>query len=123
MDIIISRIVDELNQNNKSQKDLADFIGVTQNVITDWKSGRIKSYTKYIHGIAEFLGVSVEYLRGETDKKEKSSATKCEGLSEAMPINTIRIVGRDGTFEYRRLTDEQIDVVRRMIDQMPDFED
>lgn len=69
MDSIMKRIVDELAQQNKKQSDLAVFIGVTANVITDWKSGRIKSYTKYIHGIAKFLNVSVEYLKGETDIK------------------------------------------------------
>ena len=71
MDPIIGRVVAELRAQKKSQLELAQHLGVTQNVITDWKSGRIKSYTKYIHGIADFLGVSVEYLKGETDKKEK----------------------------------------------------
>lgn len=71
MDITIERIVAELRLQKKSQLELAQHLGVTQNVITDWKSGRIKSYTKYIHGIADFLGVSVAYLKGETDVKEK----------------------------------------------------
>lgn len=71
MDPIIGRVVAELRAQKKSQLELAQHLGVTQNVITDWKSGRIKSYTKYIHGIADFLGVSVEYLKGETDIKEK----------------------------------------------------
>ena len=71
MDPIIGRVVAELRAQKKSQLELAQHLGVTQNVITDWKSGRIKSYTKYIHGIADFLGVSVEYLKGETDEKRK----------------------------------------------------
>ena len=71
MDPIIGRVVAELRAQKKSQLALAQHLGVTQNVITDWKSGRIKSYTKYIHGIADFLDVSVEYLKGETDIKEK----------------------------------------------------
>lgn len=70
MNQTMKRISDELLIQNKKQGDLAEFIGVTANVITDWKSGRIKSYTKYIHGIAQFLNVSVEYLRGETDVKQ-----------------------------------------------------
>ena len=74
MDLIMKRISDELFAQNKKQSDLAEFIGVTANVITDWKSGRIKSYTKYIYGIAQFLNVSVEYLRGETDIKRPSNS-------------------------------------------------
>ena len=69
MDLTIKRISEELKLQNKKQSDLAEYIGVTANVITDWKSGRIKSYSKYIHGIAQFLGVSVEYLKGETASK------------------------------------------------------
>ena len=74
MDITIARIIEEMKYQNKKHADLASYIGVTPNVITDWKSGRIKSYKKYIHGIAEFLNVSVEYVRGEIDNKQKNSA-------------------------------------------------
>jgi hypothetical protein len=56
-------------------------LGVTPNIITDWKSGRLKSYKKYLHGIADFLGVSVEYLRGETDEKMKPPVNEDEGLT------------------------------------------
>lgn len=79
MEITIERIITELRSQKKSQLDLARHLGITQNVVTDWKSGRIKSYTKYIHGIADFLGVSVEYLRGETDIKEKPTVLSNDG--------------------------------------------
>lgn len=122
MDIILQRIINELSTQNKRKIDLTNHLGLVNSAFGNWVSGRNRSYTKYIHGIAEFLGVSVEYLRGETDIKEKPPTANGEGLVETAPVNTIRIVGRDGTLEYRRLTDEQIDIVRRMIDQMPDFE-
>ena len=69
MDITVERIVEEMKIRKLRNIDLADFIGVTPNVVTDWKSGRIKSYVKYIYAIADYLGVSVEYLKGETDDK------------------------------------------------------
>ena len=70
MDITLQRIISELETQRKSQTNLADYLGITSNVITDWKSGRIKSYSKYLHAIANFLDVSVEYLKGETDIKK-----------------------------------------------------
>ena len=70
MDITMQRIISELEMQGKNQTKLADYLGVTSNVITDWKSGRIKSYSKYLHAIANFLDVSVEYLKGETDIKK-----------------------------------------------------
>ena len=70
MDTAMQRIILELEKQGKSQTKLADYLGITPNVITDWKSGRIKSYSKYLHAIANFLDVSVEYLKGETDVKK-----------------------------------------------------
>ncbi len=66
---IIEKILDLLRIQGKSQKELTDFLGITQNAFTDWKSGRLKSYTKHIPSIAKFFNVSVEYLMGETDDR------------------------------------------------------
>lgn len=68
----INIICDLLEKQNKSQKDLADHLGIGKNRITDWKTGRIHSYTKYLPQIAEYLGVSVDYLVGNTSPKESS---------------------------------------------------
>lgn len=72
MDIMYQRIFKELIQAGKTQKELAEYLGIKQQAITNWKQQLNTSYTKYIHGIADFLGVSVAYLKGETDVKEKS---------------------------------------------------
>lgn len=85
MDITMQRIISELQLQGKKQTELADYIGVTSNVITDWKSGRIKSYSKYIFAIAAFLNVSVEYLKGKTDQKEKPP-TEDEELNRLLKI-------------------------------------
>ena len=101
MDPIIGRVVAELRAQKKSQLELAQHLGITQNVITDWKSGRIKSYTKYIHGIADFLGVSVEYLKGETDEKRKSPAPLITDDVVCFPVLGDVAAG----FEHVALTD------------------
>lgn len=101
MDITMQRIVAELRSQKKSQLELAQHLGVTQNVVTDWKSGRIKSYTKYIHGIADFLGVSVEYLRGETDEKRKSPTPRVTDDVVCFPVLGDIAAG----FEHIALTD------------------
>ena len=68
----IDIICDLLEKQNKSQKDLADYLGIGKNRITDWKAGRIQSYTKYLPQIAEFFGVSVDYLLGTPSTSERS---------------------------------------------------
>lgn len=47
---------------------------MTKNTFTNWKSCRNTSYKKYLPEIAEFLGVSVDYLLGKTENKNPSSA-------------------------------------------------
>lgn len=58
------RIQGFLETKHKSQKELCDFLGVSQSVYSGWKAGRIGSYTKYLPQIAEFLGVTVNDLIG-----------------------------------------------------------
>lgn len=52
-----------------TQKQLADKIGVSEQKISDWKSGRIKSYMKYLNKIAEVLDVSIDELSGVEPKE------------------------------------------------------
>ena len=59
MDITVERILQELKSQNKRQMDLTDFLGLTHNVFGNWKAGLNTSYKKYIHAIAEYLGVSL----------------------------------------------------------------
>lgn len=65
LDIITQLLKDE----GKTQKELCERIGISGNVFTDWKSGRLNSYKKYLPEIADYLGVSVDYLLGKTNNK------------------------------------------------------
>lgn len=68
----IDIICDLLEKQNKSQKDLADYLGIGKNRITDWKAGRIQSYTKYLPQIAEYFGVTIDYLLGNSPREVSS---------------------------------------------------
>lgn len=75
---IVDKIVSLLDNSGKSQTDLANYLGISKNAITDWKSGRIKSYMKYIPQIAEFFAVTPDYLLSDnssTDSKVDATPT------------------------------------------------
>lgn len=59
---ILDNITNLLAEQGKKQKDLTDYLGISKNAYTDWKSGRIKSYNKHIPKIAEFFNVPIERL-------------------------------------------------------------
>ena len=63
----IDNVITLLKQKGQSQKNLCDYLGISKNVFTDWKSGRNKSYMKYLPKIADYFGVSVDYLLGENN--------------------------------------------------------
>ena len=71
---ILDRITKTLKEQHKSQKDLTDYLGISQNNYTDWKSGRLKSYKKYLPQIAQFFNVSVDYFLVDRDTQKKGDA-------------------------------------------------
>ncbi len=81
----INKISDLMEEKGLKQKDLTDYLGINKNVYTGWKSGRIKSYTKYLPQIAEFLDVSVDYLLGNTSTK-KSPDSENQGIEVSSDV-------------------------------------
>lgn len=67
----IERILELLKQKGIEQQRFASDIGVTKQKISEWKSGKTKSYMKYLDIIAEYFNVSTDYLLGnETPDKQ-----------------------------------------------------
>lgn len=89
-DPIIQKIIDLLEKQGKTQKNLTDYLGITQNAFTDWKSGRIKSYLKHLAKIAEFFNVSVDYLLGK--EQEKKPTARVLSLSDTFTPREIAVV-------------------------------
>lgn len=74
MDITLERILSLLPRKadgkllHGARKEFAQSIGLKNgNLVTDWINGRTNSYKNYLYEIAAKYGVSVEWLRGETD--------------------------------------------------------
>lgn len=66
---ILGRIIQLLNEKGIKQKELTNYLSLSHNVFTEWKAGRNNSYMKHLPKIAEFLGVSVDYLLGNYKHK------------------------------------------------------
>lgn len=136
-DPIILRIVKLLEDQNKTQKELTDYLGITQNAFTDWKSGRLKSYKKYVYEIASFLGVSAAYLidgkepnnisseeftnfltfLSPNDKKTKKEPT---AVIDVELENNVVIFHRDGKTRARKFTEEQMLMFLAMLAAIPE---
>ncbi len=90
MDITLERILsliprkDDGNFKHGAKKQFAKSIGYDGGeIVTMWISGSSESYKRKLHEISEQYNVSVEWLKGNTDIKEKPTA-------EAMSFEDIK---------------------------------
>ena len=71
----LERIFYRLKEMGLEQKAFAQALGTTDKTVSAWKTGRSKSYTKYLPQIAKVIDMPVEYiLTGE--KKEPAPTPK-----------------------------------------------
>jgi transcriptional regulator with XRE-family HTH domain len=76
--IVIKRIIELLKEQNKQKKDLCEYLGVSATNFGNWVSGRNTSYMKYTHQMAQYFGVSVDYLLGYEQKNIPQDVTASE---------------------------------------------
>lgn len=69
---ILNKISSLLKEQGKTQKALCAHLGLKQQAFTNWKNNDNDSYMKYLPQIAEFFGVSVDYLLGTPSPAEAS---------------------------------------------------
>ncbi len=72
------RIDARLKELGKEQRELTDYLNVPQSLYSMWKSGKAHSYMKRINQIADFLGVSTDYLLGKDNIKNRSTFDNAE---------------------------------------------
>ena len=89
MDIVLERILSLLPKKpdgkfiRGSKKEFAQSIGYDSgDIVSMWINGSSTSYNGKLHEISAKYGVSVEWLRGETDEKEKPALKESELDSE-----------------------------------------
>ena len=90
MNDTLEKIFALLKQQNLEQKDLAEHLHIKPQTVSDWKSGKNKSYKKYLSEIAEFLHVSVAYLLGQNEPlPEKASHEEWLAIFKKMDIGEL----------------------------------
>lgn len=68
------------DEKNMTVNGAAKEIGLPSSSVTNWKQGRTPRLDK-VEKIAEYFGVSADYLLGYTDEKEKPAAQMGDELS------------------------------------------
>ncbi len=106
--------IKELRKTNKlTQKQLAKKINVDCSAVTKWETGKANPDFEKQQFLADFFGVSVDYLLGRTDKKEIHIE------NDTIKDNTI-VYCRNGQTTQVELTEDKIKLILKMIDAIKD---
>lgn len=88
---------------------------VTQSTLSDWKRGRSTPKTENMKKIADYFGVSMEYLmtgQDSSDKNEPTLKPKDEKDIKAILANTEQLLRQPGLmFEGKPASQESIDSI------------
>lgn len=87
------RIFTLLASKRISQKDFAEAIGVTSQMVTDWKSGRKVSFMKRISPIAKALDTSEVWLLTGREAVTPETVQEMEAIAEAMNVHLLDLLG------------------------------
>jgi len=84
--------------------DVVKATGITKSTFSDWKSGRSKPKNDKLQKIADYFGVTIDYLMtGTEDKKESPVLTARDERDIAKDLNRIMeklSAGEDGPASY-----------------------
>ena len=92
-DPVLIRILDLLRKNNKTEKDMVLYLGISNGSFTPWKYEGSKTYLQHIPQMAEYLGVTPNYL--------------LYGVDEEINKDTLTVRELDLIRCYRKMKDEQ----------------
>lgn len=94
--------------------DVVKATGITKSTFSDWKSGRSKPKDEKLKKIADFFGVSTDYLRTgeESENTHVSLKPKDEKDIKYILANTEQLLKQDGLmFDGKPASQEAIDSI------------
>ena len=90
MDIVLERMLSLIPKKPDGRfvhgalKEFANSVGLKSgNLISDWMNGRSTSYLNYVYTVSSVYNVSVDWLYGKTDQKEKPDLREEIGPNKA----------------------------------------
>ena len=69
----LEKIIDLVNSRCTNDQQFLSDLNFNRTLLSDWKSGKSKSYLKHINKIAEYFNVSTDYLLGNEQKEKAPS--------------------------------------------------
>lgn len=96
-------------ERNLSQKQFAEIFHSSQNTVSQWENGTREPSIKTIQDIANFFGVTTDYLLGNDDTPKKSDLTNRDKREIADVIEEYKeqLLSADGLMLDGEIIDEE----------------
>ncbi|UNW39649.1 helix-turn-helix transcriptional regulator [Weissella cibaria] len=109
---VFERIKETAKLRGTNLKNLAKQVGLSENAIYSWKNKTPR--TDNVQAVADVLGVSVDYLLGNTDKMHSNKK------DENVPIDLDKVLSEEGMamFDGQPLSDEYKKALLAMLKTM-----
>ena len=88
-------------------------ISVERSSVGKYESANVIPSPEVLKRIADYFDVSIDYLLGRETKK-------APGIQDNGDSNVIMIAARDGGVIERKLSDDQLNALKAILDQMPE---
>ena len=99
----LNRILTLIETKEITQQQFLKDMGFNKSTLNDWKSGRSKSYKKYIDKIADYFGVPIDYI---LDREEATYQPQVfsEQLADIIKCyNSLSKSGKEKAHEYMQM--------------------
>ena len=102
-----------LQKNNLTPYKVAKEAGVTQTALSNWKTGKSTPTTKTLQKIADYFGVTIDYLMNGEEKDTEPTLTKRDTKEITEMMNGIEeLLKQDGLmFDGNPASPEAIDSI------------
>lgn len=112
---ISKRICDLIDQSSDlSDTKLAEYIGVNKSSVSQWRNQRSEPKSRYISAIAEYLGVSTNYLLTGEEGNYYFDPEVAEMAQEMATRPELKVLFKAS----RNVSKESIEAINNMIKQM-----
>lgn len=108
------------DERKLKDSDVAKDTGITKSTFSDWKSGRSKPKNEKLKKIADFFGVSLEYLTGEEKNNNVKNLSSQEELDIINDVDVIIKRLKNGEevvlrFNGEKTDDDGIELLRQSL--------
>ena len=77
---------------HKQAKDLAEYLGVTNSLVSRWRVGALRIHPKYYQEIADFFGISVYELTDISAETLRNIYDVIDGMNKSQRISLINYI-------------------------------